>query len=243
MTYSNPDLQKDNILKENKNKSGVYRWTNLNNNKSYVGSGVNLSKRIYEYYSDKYLETQLKRGKSAIYSAILKYGRSSFKFEILEYCESEALLERETYYIILLNPEYNILQEAGSRLGSKHSKEAVEKIRQVALNRTEEQLAKFREYLAKAHAANIGRIFAHSEESKAKISYAASNKTEEHIAKTKAALGTAVVVSNLETNETTEYPSIREAARALKASDVTIGKYMKKSKIFKGSYLISIKKN
>jgi len=39
-------------------------------------------------------------------------------------------------------------------------------------------------------------------------------------------------VSNLETNETTEYPSIREAARALKASGVTIGKYMNKSKIF-----------
>lgn len=77
-----------------------------------------------------------------------------------------------------------------------------------------------------------------SQETRAKLSYAASNKTDEHIAKTKAALGTAVV-SNLETNETREYPSIREAARALKTSDVTIGKYVKNSKIFRGSYLIS----
>jgi lysyl-tRNA synthetase class I len=79
-----------------------------------------------------------------------------------------------------------------------------------------------------------------SQETRAKLSYAASNKTEEHIAKPKAALGTAVVVSNLETNETTEYPSIREAARALKTSDVTIGKYMRNSKVFRGSYLIII---
>jgi len=32
-----------------------------------------------------------------------------------------ALIEREQYYIDLLNPEYNILKIAGSRLGVKHT--------------------------------------------------------------------------------------------------------------------------
>jgi group I intron endonuclease len=205
---------------------------------------VNLFDRLLSYYSDKYLKAQLKRGKSAIYSSILKYGRSKFTLEILEYCDSKVLLERETYYIILKNPEYNILRVAGSRAGKKHSGEAIEKIRQAALNRTEEQLAKLREHLAKVHAANIGRKFSHSEETKAKISYTLSNKSDEykanHKAKIQAARGKPVTVKNLETNETVDYPSIREAARALKESHVSIAKHIKKSKIFKG-YFISYK--
>jgi group I intron endonuclease len=86
--------------------------------------------------------------------------------------------------------------------------------------------------------------FSHSEESKAKISYTLSNKSDEykakHKAKIQAARGKPVTVKNLETNETVDYPSIREAARALKVSDVTIAKYIKKSGIFKG-YFISYK--
>jgi len=169
----------------------------------------------------------------------LKYGRTKFKLEILEYCDREALLERETYYIILLNPNYNILQEAGSRLGSRHSEEALAKIRFAALNRTEEHIAKLREHLANIHAKNIGRTFSHSDESKGKIAYASANKTEGHIAKIKEANGIAIILTNVETNETREYVSIREAARDLKESHVTMAKYLKLNKIFKG-YLISI---
>jgi hypothetical protein len=33
--------------------------------------------------------------------------------EILEYCDSSNVIEREQYYIDLLNPEYNILKTAG----------------------------------------------------------------------------------------------------------------------------------
>jgi hypothetical protein len=48
---------------------------------------VDLYKRLKNYYSKKYVDTQLKKGKSAIYSSIRKYGLSNFKLEILEYCE------------------------------------------------------------------------------------------------------------------------------------------------------------
>ena len=51
VVYTNPDTQKLQILKENKNKSGVYRWINKETGKSYVGSAVNLSKRFSVYYS------------------------------------------------------------------------------------------------------------------------------------------------------------------------------------------------
>jgi group I intron endonuclease len=60
------------------------------------------------------METQLKRGRSHIYSAILKHGLSNFSISILEYCEPGKCLEREDDYLKLLKPAYNILPKAGS---------------------------------------------------------------------------------------------------------------------------------
>ena len=55
---------------------------------------------------------------------MIKNGYSNFRLEILEYCELEILIEREQYYIETLNPEYNILKQAGSLTGFKHSEAA-----------------------------------------------------------------------------------------------------------------------
>ena len=137
--YSNTDLQKLLIIQQNKGKAGVYRWTNLLNSKSYIGSSVNLGKRIKEYFSFAYLETQIKKNKSIIYRSILKNGYSSFSLEIIEYCDKSEVVLREQYYIDLLNPEYNILSTAGSSLGFKHSEETKAKI---SLGWTEERKAK-----------------------------------------------------------------------------------------------------
>lgn len=43
-----------------------------------------------------------------IHKALLKYGYSGFKLEIIEYCNKDDLLNREQYYQDLLKPEYNI---------------------------------------------------------------------------------------------------------------------------------------
>lgn len=43
-----------------------------------------------------------------INKALLKYGYSNFKFEILEFCSRESTIEREDYYFHKLKPEYNI---------------------------------------------------------------------------------------------------------------------------------------
>lgn len=63
-----------------------------------------------------------------ICNALLKYGYSNFSLTILEYCKPNKCLEREQYYIDLLQPEYNILRRAGSSLGYKHTEEARAKI-------------------------------------------------------------------------------------------------------------------
>jgi hypothetical protein len=40
--YANVDLQKQQILLENKGKSGIYYWQNIKNGKFYIGSAVDL---------------------------------------------------------------------------------------------------------------------------------------------------------------------------------------------------------
>jgi len=45
--YSNVDHSKLDILKDNKGKSGIYMWTHLMNNKSYIGSSVDLNRRFF----------------------------------------------------------------------------------------------------------------------------------------------------------------------------------------------------
>lgn len=116
-SYLNSEQNKSLILKENKNKSGIYRWNNLITGKSYIGSSISLSNRFNCYYSLRELEKRLSKGKSIIYNTILKHGHSNFSLDILEYCKPNILIKREQYYIDLLKPEYNICKVAGSTLG------------------------------------------------------------------------------------------------------------------------------
>jgi len=87
-SYGNAELLKETILKDNYDKSGIYRWVNNLNKKTYVGSGVNLAKRLGSYYN----ESELKRNSRPIKDALIKYGHKNFTLEILEYCPKTKLL-------------------------------------------------------------------------------------------------------------------------------------------------------
>ena len=93
--YTNADLQKLIIIKENRGKAGVYRWTNIADEKIYVGSSIDLGKRFKGYFNMNWLKSEIKKSKSMIYLSLLKNGYSKFSLEILEYCTAEKCLERE----------------------------------------------------------------------------------------------------------------------------------------------------
>jgi excinuclease UvrABC nuclease subunit len=76
--YPNTETFKVNILLDNNNKSGIYKWTNNINNKSYVGSVKSLNDRLNIYYSLTTLKKRLETSSSAIYSALLKYNYNNF---------------------------------------------------------------------------------------------------------------------------------------------------------------------
>jgi len=110
ITYLDVISDRDKILNENRGKSGIYRWTNVNSKKSYVGSSTNLTRRFLCYLNINYMLSY--KSKSKIYSSLLKHGYNAFTLDILEYCEKEELITREQYYIDKLSPSYNILKIA-----------------------------------------------------------------------------------------------------------------------------------
>ena len=221
-SYSNPVLLKEVIYKENQKKAGIYRWTNLVSGKTYIGSSANLAKRFSGYLSTNFLKRESLKTKSMIYYALLKYGYSNFKLEVLEYCDSNALIAREQEYLDYYLPEYNILRKAGSSLGFVHSQDTIAKFKEISRNRV------------------------YSEERKAEFARLNLNRTEEFKEKRLLQLlelnmkkGHQIEVLNISTNETNLYSSIRQAASALNISHNTIRRHLESGELFKCTYKFS----
>ncbi len=116
---------KEIILKEYKNKSGVYLLHNNVNGKEYVGSGKDLSKRLATYYFPSRLTDS-----RFISNSILKYGHDNFSLVILYVLgDSDSftkldIISKEQEYIDLYQPVLNLNPVAGSSMGFKHSEES-----------------------------------------------------------------------------------------------------------------------
>jgi GIY-YIG catalytic domain len=74
--YNNMYDFKSIFIKDNKNKSGIYKFTNKLNGNFYIGSSLNLSKRFTNYFSLSYLSKI--KNHLTISRALIKY--SYYKF-------------------------------------------------------------------------------------------------------------------------------------------------------------------
>lgn len=121
---------KKNIYRELKNKSGVYIFINNITNDLYVGSSINLSKRMVSYY---YYTNSDKLSKSIIIRAMKKYGLENFSLGIKEFCEkdSQTCIALEQNWIDYYKPTYNILSVAGNSTGYKHKIETINKLKEL----------------------------------------------------------------------------------------------------------------
>lgn len=217
-TYSDAYLDKSIILKEAKNKTGIYRWVNKVNGNTYIGSSVDLARRLRVYYDFSFLSVRVTKSRSRVYSAILKYGYSNFQLEILEYCTKENAISREQYYFNLLKPEYNLNSVAGSRFGSPHSEETKQKMRDLSQGRKLTTQTKNLLSLANKGVNNPNFGKTHSEETKALIRLARLGKSflsESMKNKMSIDSGIAVKVLDLISNETSIYTSVTRAAEAM----------------------------
>ena len=123
VVFYNALLNRNDIIKNYKNVSGIYLLHNSVNGKQYIGSGYNLSTRLSTYYYPSRL-----LDKRYISNSILKYGHDYFSVVILEIFNKDSiirtnLIKKEQYYIDLYKPILNINTIAGSILGFRHTDE------------------------------------------------------------------------------------------------------------------------
>lgn len=141
----------------------------------------------------------------------------------------------------LLNPEYNILKNAYSLLGFKHS---------------EENLAKFKlKKISQEHKEILSLVHSNkevSEETRDKLSKATLNFKKNNpltpealaniTAKTTEREGVPVLVLNTQTNEIIEFPTLTKAGEYLEVKRQAIRNAIKRESLVKGLYRVSEKK-
>jgi group I intron endonuclease len=119
------------ILNETKGLSGIYMIVNKITKDYYIGSAA--TNRFYGRFSNHLIYF---RGSKIVKLAVKKYGLSNFAFIILDLYpnivtkeNNKELLNLEDRYLKLLLPNYNILTEAGSSFGYKHTEVNRQKIK------------------------------------------------------------------------------------------------------------------
>lgn len=221
------------ILKDTKDLSGIYIIFNKITGDYYVGSAS--TNRFYARFSNHLLYF---RGSKVLKYAVKKYGISNFAFIILQLFpevvnkeNNKKLLDMEDFYLKSLLPNYNILTEAGSSFGYKHTE--LDRIK-IKTNYSLER----RELIG-----NLNRNKNLSEETIEKIREKAltrkrvpfSDKVLLNMKKN----SKPIILYNLDRTVFGEYPSIVEAAKSINCSEKTIRRALSSDKkILKRRFII-----
>jgi group I intron endonuclease len=255
IVYSNAETDKSQILSDNKGLAGVYMFTHKETGKLYIGSSVDLSLRIKNYYSFSHL----KQVDNYIARALLLHGYEAFSISILEHIDISNLskeearlliLKREQYFLDNMlfsepKPEtYNILQTAGSLLGFSHPPESRAKMSEGRKGPLNHQYGKKGVLNLKSgkplDAEHRGKI------SEGKIGALNLNFGKEfsagHCARISAAKGGGTIFV-YDTNKTlvNSFISARKAAKFFNCSHATISNYIKSGKLFQDKWTLSLK--
>lgn len=102
----------------------------VNDLKVYVGSSSNLKRRKYRHFYELATDTHKN---SHLQRAYDKYGKESFRWEILEYCKKEKLIAREQFYMDKYNSTnhdcgYNQSLKADGHVISEETKEKLSQL-------------------------------------------------------------------------------------------------------------------
>jgi group I intron endonuclease len=119
----------------NKN-TGIYKIVNITSNKVYIGSAIRLDHRKRQHFS----LLKLNKHHSIHLQRAYNKNPKNFKFEILEFCNKNELLDKENFYLNyycksqeyinnlnkdFLKLSYNIIPIAIKGFGKKHSVETI----------------------------------------------------------------------------------------------------------------------
>lgn len=122
----------------------IYKYTNLINNKKYIGQTNNFERRVREHKSCSFNPKSVNY-EDKIHQAIRKYGYDNFKIEIIEIIENvenyDLVNEREQYWIrkeqsLLTQWGYNVLEGGKNCWRSFLSPDDIIQIKKMIKNET-----------------------------------------------------------------------------------------------------------
>jgi group I intron endonuclease len=129
----NTEDNKQLILSKTKGLSGIYMIINKITQDYYIGSAA--TNKFYARFSNHLIYF---RGSKILKLAVKKYDLKNFAFLVLELYpnmvtqeNNKELLDLEDKYLKILLPNYNILTEAGSTFGYKHSEIVRQKLQDI----------------------------------------------------------------------------------------------------------------
>jgi group I intron endonuclease len=222
--YNNFKLNRLDILKDQKDKTGVYCLVNKIDGNIYIGSSVNLQVRFRNYLNTNFLKTN-KNKNMPITQALLKYGVDNFAVFILEYVIVENLTIRETYYITQNLPYYNVLKQGYSSLGFKHTEETKKLLSELATNRKHSD--KTKTLISRALVGDNNPFYnkKHSVESKLRIIEAKSAYP--------------VYIYNSFKILLVIFPSVTTLAKLIKSNFYSVVTNIKKETLFRGEWYLT----
>nr|QYB19405.1 GIY-YIG endonuclease [Monilinia fructicola]QYB19466.1 GIY-YIG endonuclease [Monilinia fructicola]QYB19528.1 GIY-YIG endonuclease [Monilinia fructicola]QYB19590.1 GIY-YIG endonuclease [Monilinia fructicola]QYB19652.1 GIY-YIG endonuclease [Monilinia fructicola] len=222
--YDNLKESRINILKEQRDKSGVYCLINKVNGHAYVGSSMNLASRMRNYLNKAFLKSK-QNANMPITKALLKYDCSNFSLLILEYVELVNLTARETFYITDLIPYYNVLKEGYSSLGYKHTEETKKLLSELAKDRTHSE--KTKGLIARAVVGENNPFYNKSHSLESKIRMIEANSAY------------SVYVYNSFKELLVIFPSVLTLAKLIKSNHPTLVNIIKEQTIFRGEWYLT----
>lgn len=236
--YENLHLDKTRktILNDLKSLSGIYLIFNNITGDCYIGSAS--TNRFYARFSNHLLYF---KGSKVLKHAVKKYNLSNFTFLILKLFpevvnkeNNKKLLDLEDFYLKSLLPNYNILTEAGSSFGYKHTE--LDRIKMRANYSLERRL--FIGNLNKGNKLSSETVEKIRKKAltKGKVSY--SEKALFNMNKK----SKPIILYNLNNTIFGEYSSITEAANAINCSSKTINRALRTDKnILKRHFIVKYK--
>ena len=213
-----------NILKEQRDKSGVYCLVNKVNGHAYAGSSINLASRMRNYLNKAFLKSK-QNANMPITKALLKYDYSNFSLLILEYVEPVFLTARETFYIRQFIPYYNVLKQGYSCLGYKQTEETKKLLSELAKNRT--------------HSDKTKGLITRAVTGENNPFYNKSHSLESKIRMIEANSGYSVYVYNSFKELLVIFPSVLTLAKLIISNHSTLVNIIKEQIIFRGEWYLS----
>jgi len=222
--YENLNLEdtRKQILNDTRGLSGIYMIVNKVTKDYYIGSAS--TNRFYARFSNHVIYF---RGSKIVKLAIKKYDLINFAFIVLDLypnivtkVNNKELLDLEDKYLKLLVPNYNILTEAGSSFGYKHTEIDRQKMKDIYSDARRERIG------------NLNKDKKLSPETIEKIREKALNRPSmSDVTKQKCITNTRpVVLYNLNGTVYGEYSTILDAAKSINCDEKTIRRALKTEK-------------